>query len=30
VLALLLFEPPTGAAKSEDRKSKRSGSKKKK
>jgi hypothetical protein len=30
VLALLLFEPPTGAGKSEDRKSKRSGSKKKK
>jgi DNA-binding transcriptional ArsR family regulator len=30
VLALMLFEPPTGVGKSEDRKSKRSGSKKKK
>ena len=30
VLALMLFEPPTGQGKSEDRKSKRQGSKKKK
>jgi DNA-binding transcriptional ArsR family regulator len=30
VLALLLFEPPTGAGKSQDRKAKRSGGKKKK
>lgn len=30
VLALMLFEPPTAAAKSEDRKSKRGGSKRKK